>query len=174
MSYNRQPVAEDPVQIWGAVGVLFILLLFVIWLFLPDVVFATCLILHTLWGLVDWGSFHNYAAPRYNLLAMTGNNAANISYNQWINVMEQTIGILWIFLLPLTAWSLWEWYQHPGQSRFTRRPVDITRLPHIFASLSPAITRLLLMVIPENSSTAENDLNGELRLHQRLLSNNTA
>ena len=22
MSYNRQPVAEDPMQIWGAVGVL--------------------------------------------------------------------------------------------------------------------------------------------------------
>ncbi|EEE2139374.1 IncI1-type conjugal transfer protein TrbA, partial [Salmonella enterica subsp. enterica serovar Beaudesert] len=143
MSYNRQPVAEDPVQIWGAVGVLFILLLFVIWLFLPDVVFATCLILHTLWGLVDWGPFHEYAAPRYNLLAITGNNATNISYSRWLNVMDQTIGILWIFLLPLTAWSLWEWYQHPGQSRFTRRPVDITRLPHIFASLSPAITPVI-------------------------------
>ena len=72
MSYNRQPVAEDPMQIWGAVGVLLILLLFVIWLFLPEVVYASCLILHTLWGLVDWGPFHNYAAPRYNLLAMTG------------------------------------------------------------------------------------------------------
>lgn len=139
MSYNRQPVAEDPMQIWGAVGVLLILLLFVIWLFLPEVVYASCLILHTLWGLVDWGPFHNYAAPRYNLLAMTGNNAANISYSQWVNVMEQTIGILWMYLLPVTLWCLWEWYQHPGQSRFTRRPVDITRLPHIFASLSPAI-----------------------------------
>ncbi|HGE4485735.1 TPA: WbuC family cupin fold metalloprotein [Escherichia coli] len=85
MSYNRQPVAEDPMQIWGAVGVLLILLLFVIWLFLPEVVYASCLILHTLWGLVDWGPFHNYAAPRYNLLAMTGNNAANISYSQWVN-----------------------------------------------------------------------------------------
>ncbi|EBT2497503.1 TPA: IncI1-type conjugal transfer protein TrbA [Salmonella enterica] len=139
MSYNRQPVAEDPMQIWGAVGVLLILLLFVIWLFLPEVVYASCLILHTLWGLVNWGPVHNYAAPRYNLLAMTGNNAANISYNQWINVMEQTIGILWMYLLPVTPWCLWEWYQHPGQSRFTRRPVDITQLPHIFASLSPVI-----------------------------------
>ncbi|HDT2996805.1 TPA: IncI1-type conjugal transfer protein TrbA, partial [Escherichia coli] len=143
MSYNRQPVAEDPMQIWGAVGVLLILLLFVIWLFLPEVVYASCLILHTLWGLVDWGPFHNYAAPRYNLLAMTGNNAANISYSQWVNVMEQTIGILWMYLLPVTLWCLWEWYQHPGQSRFTRRPVDITRLPHIFASLSPAIAPVL-------------------------------
>lgn len=146
MSYNRQPVAEDPMQIWGAVGVLLILLLFVIWLFLPEVVYASCLILHTLWGLVDWGPFHNYAAPRYNLLAMTGNNAANISYSQWVNVMEQTIGILWMYLLPVTLWCLWEWYQHPGQSRFTRRPVDITRLPHIFASLSPAIALSLIHI----------------------------
>ena len=149
MSYNRQPVAEDPMQIWGAVGVLLILLLFVIWLFLPEVVYASCLILHTLWGLVDWGPFHNYAAPRYNLLAMTGNNAANISYSQWVNVMEQTIGILWMYLLPVTLWCLWEWYQHPGQSRFTRRPVDITRLPHIFASLSPAIAPVLADGDPE-------------------------
>ncbi|MGC6746892.1 hypothetical protein ACP0HM_35620 [Escherichia coli] len=81
-------------------------------------VYASCLILHTLWGLVDWGPFHNYAAPRYNLLAMTGNNAANISYSQWVNVMEQTIGILWMYLLPVTLWCLWEWYQHPGQKPF--------------------------------------------------------
>lgn len=88
-SYNRQPVAEDPMQIWGAVGVLLILL-FVIWLFLPEVVYTSCLILHTLW---DWstGDHFIYAAPRYNLLAMTGNNAANISYSQWVNVAEQTI-----------------------------------------------------------------------------------
>ncbi len=57
MSYNRQPVAEDPMQIWGAVGVLLILLLFVIWLFLPEVVYASCLILHTLWGLVTGDHF---------------------------------------------------------------------------------------------------------------------
>lgn len=136
MSYVRQPVGEDPLQVWGAVGALFILFLVVVWLFLPEVVYATCLILHTLWGFIDWGPFHEYAAPRYNLLAITGNNATNISFSQWLNVMDQTISILWIFLLPLTAWSLWEWYQHPGQSRFTRRPVDITRLPHIFAPLS--------------------------------------
>lgn len=41
MSYNRQPVAEDPMQIWGAVGTLLTLLLFVIWLFLPEVVYAS-------------------------------------------------------------------------------------------------------------------------------------
>ncbi|EAM3112161.1 hypothetical protein DMT57_20615 [Salmonella enterica] len=72
MSYVRQPVGEDPLQVWGAVGALFILFLVVVWLFLPEVVYATCLILHTLWGFIDWGPFHEYAAPRYNLLAITG------------------------------------------------------------------------------------------------------
>ncbi|PKT50762.1 conjugal transfer protein TrbA, partial [Klebsiella pneumoniae] len=33
--------------------------------------------------------------------------------------------------------------------RFTRRPVDITRLPHIFASLSPAIAPVLADGDPE-------------------------
>ncbi|NZA10551.1 conjugal transfer protein TrbA, partial [Escherichia coli] len=56
---------------------------------------------------------------------------------------------LWMSLLPVTRWCLWEWYQHPGQSRFTRRPVDITRLPHIFASLSPAIAPVLADGDPE-------------------------
>ncbi|MDO1920802.1 conjugal transfer protein TrbA, partial [Escherichia coli] len=81
-------------------------LLLVIWLLLPEVVFASCMILHPLWGLVDWGPFHNYAAPRYILLAITGNNAANISYSQWVNVMQQSIGILWMSLFPVTLWCL--------------------------------------------------------------------
>ncbi|ECX4728893.1 conjugal transfer protein TrbA, partial [Salmonella enterica subsp. enterica serovar Typhimurium] len=52
MSYVRQPVGEDPLQVWGAVGALFILFLVVVWLFLPEVVYVTCLILHTLWGFI--------------------------------------------------------------------------------------------------------------------------
>ncbi len=44
MSYNRQPVAEDPMQIWGAVGVLLILLLFVIWLLDLPLYFQTSVI----------------------------------------------------------------------------------------------------------------------------------
>ena len=102
MSYNRQPVAEDPMQIWGAVGVLLILLLFVIWLFLPEVVYASCLILHTLWGLVDWGPFHNYAAPRYNLLAMTGNNAANISFG---TVNDDDFSVITVISSTSRKWS---------------------------------------------------------------------
>ncbi len=77
MSYNRQLSQKDLCEYGGAVGVLLILLLFVYMVILagsglrqlPD---------SSLWGLVDWGPFHNYAAPQYNLLAMTG-SAANIA-----------------------------------------------------------------------------------------------
>lgn len=70
---------------------------------LPEIVFASCLILHTLWGMIDWGSFHNFAAPRYNLLAITANNAATITFGQWLDVMSRTVGILWLILLPMTS-----------------------------------------------------------------------
>ncbi|ECC3917762.1 conjugal transfer protein TrbA, partial [Salmonella enterica subsp. diarizonae] len=37
-------------QVWGAVIALVIIFLFIAWLFLPELVYATCLILHFLWG----------------------------------------------------------------------------------------------------------------------------
>lgn len=143
MSYVRQPAREDPMQVWGAVIALVIIFLFIAWLFLPELVYTTCLILHVLWGLVDWWPFHSIAAPRYNLLAETANHSGEISFARWVSVMDQTIGILWMYLLPLTAWSLWEWWKHPAQSRFTRRPLDISKLPHALAPISPALAPVL-------------------------------
>ncbi|HGB0710623.1 TPA: IncI1-type conjugal transfer protein TrbA [Salmonella enterica subsp. enterica serovar Typhimurium] len=143
MSYVRQSAWEDPMQVWGAVIALVIIFLFIAWLFLPELVYATCLILHFLWGMIDLGPFHSFAAPRYNLLAETANHSGEISFARWVSVMDQTIGILWLFLVPLTAWSLWEWWKHPAQSRFTRRPLDISNLPHALAPVSPALTPVL-------------------------------
>lgn len=37
-------------NIWYIVGTICLLFALLIWLFLPDIVFATCLILHTMWG----------------------------------------------------------------------------------------------------------------------------
>ncbi|EOO4561375.1 conjugal transfer protein TrbA, partial [Escherichia coli] len=50
MSYQHSPTTEDPMNIWYIVGTICLLFAFLIWLFLPDIVFATCLILHTMWG----------------------------------------------------------------------------------------------------------------------------
>ncbi len=57
--------------------------------------------------------------------------------------MSQTVGILWLILLPMTIGFLWMWFQHPAQPRFTRRPLNIHTLPHLFSSLSPAIAPVL-------------------------------
>lgn len=63
MSYQHSPTTEDPMNIWYIVGTICLLFALLIWLFLPDIVFATCLILHTMWGMTDWGPFHHFAAP---------------------------------------------------------------------------------------------------------------
>ncbi len=80
MSYQQTSAAEDPMAIWYIVGAICLLFAIIIWRFLPEIVFASCLILHTLWGMIDWGPFHNFAAPRYNLLSITANNAATITF----------------------------------------------------------------------------------------------
>ncbi|EPD2168235.1 conjugal transfer protein TrbA, partial [Shigella flexneri] len=54
MSYQHSPTTEDPMNIWYIVGTICLLFALLIWLFLPDIVFATCLILHTMWGMTDW------------------------------------------------------------------------------------------------------------------------
>ncbi|EER5020063.1 conjugal transfer protein TrbA, partial [Escherichia coli] len=143
MSYQQTSASEAPTEIWYIVGIICLLFALLIWLFLPEIVFASCLILHTLWGMIDWGPFHSFAAPRYNLLAITANNAATVTFSQWLDVMSQTVGILWLILLPMALGFLWMWFQHPAQPRFTRRPLNIHTLPHIFSALSPAIAPVL-------------------------------
>ncbi|MCU9667684.1 hypothetical protein KSH72_027040, partial [Escherichia coli] len=54
----------------------------------------------------------------------------------------------WMSLLPFPLCCLWEWYQHPCPRRFTRTPLYLTRLPHLFASLSPALAPVLAYCSP--------------------------
>lgn len=135
--------AIDPMEYWGALAVLGLMLLLVAWLFLPEFVYWSCFILHILWGMADFGPFHTWAAPRYNLLATTANNAENVAFAQWVNVMEQTTGILMIFLIPLSATSLWSWFRHPARNWCTRRVLNIRTLPFAMEAISPAIAPVL-------------------------------
>ncbi|MBY6260103.1 conjugal transfer protein TrbA [Phytobacter diazotrophicus] len=143
MSSVRPGAAGDPMEFGAALAILGLLLLLVAWLFLPEFVFWSCFILHTLWGMVDFGPFHALAAPRYNLLATTGNNAENVSFEQWVAVMEQTTGILMVFLIPLSIASLWSWVRHPARNWYTRRVLNIHTLPFAMESISPAIAPIL-------------------------------
>ncbi len=71
MSYNRQPVAEDPCR-YGALLVSFLSCCYSSYGFLAGSGLRQLPDSSYLMGTGDWGPFHNYAAPRYNLLAMTG------------------------------------------------------------------------------------------------------
>lgn len=135
--------SNDPLEFLGALAILGIMVLLVAWLYLPEFVYWSCFILHILWGMADFGPFHTWAAPRYNLLAVTANNAQYITYDQWINVMEQTTGILMIFLIPLSITSLWSWLHHPARNWQTRRVLDISTLPFAMEAISPAISPIL-------------------------------
>lgn len=143
MSTVRPGTSIDSMDTWGAIAVIGIMLLLVAWFFLPVFVYWSCFILHILWGMVDFGPFHTWAAPRYNLLAITGNNAENVSFEQWVSVMEQTTGILMIFLIPLSTASLWSWVNHPARNWYTRRVLNIHTLPFTMESISPAIAPIL-------------------------------
>lgn len=140
---SARPGAIDPMEYWGALAVLGLMLLLVAWLFLPEFVYWSCFILHILWGMADFGPFHTWAAPRYNLLAITANNAENVAFAQWVNVMEQTTGILMIFLIPLSIASLWSWFRHPARNWYTRRVLNIRTLPFAMEAISPAIAPVL-------------------------------
>lgn len=140
---SSRPGTTDPMELMGALAVLGVMLCLVAWLFLPEFVYWSCLILHTLWGMADFGPFHAWVAPRYNLLAITGNNAENVSFEQWVNVMEQTTGILMVFLIPLATVSLWSWVRHPARNWQTRRVLNISTLPFAMEAISPAIAPIL-------------------------------
>lgn len=140
---SSRPGTTDPMELMGALAVLGVMLCLVAWLFLPEFVYWSCLILHTLWGMADFGPFHAWVAPRYNLLAITGNNAEKVSFEQWVNVMEQTTGILMVFLIPLATVSLWGWVRHPARNWQTRRVLNISTLPFAMEAISPAIAPIL-------------------------------
>jgi len=137
------PGNTDPIDIFGAFAILGLMLLLIAWLFLPEFVYWSCFILHILWGMVDFGPFHTWAAPRYNLLASTANNAGNISFEEWVSVMEQTTGIMMVFLIPLSTVSLWSWARHPSRNWYTRRVLNIRTLPFAMEAISPALAPIL-------------------------------
>lgn len=140
---SAHPGNTDPIDIFGAFAILGLMLLLIAYLFLPEFVYWSCFILHILWGMVDFGPFHTWAAPRYNLLAITANNAGNISYQQWVSVMEQTTGIMMVFLIPLSTVSLWSWARHPARNWYTRRVLNIRTLPFAMEAISPALAPIL-------------------------------
>ncbi|EOK4151756.1 hypothetical protein ACMFGD_24295 (plasmid) [Escherichia coli] len=128
-----------------AMIIISIILFLVVWL--KGTVYATCAFLHSCWGILlalpqDF-ALHRLAAEKYNLLAETAARADSITAAEWLDVMAETVTILYAVLLPLGLLLLYIWWGHPSRSRFSRRRVSITTLPHMLAPLSPALQYIL-------------------------------
>ncbi|POT23952.1 conjugal transfer protein TrbA [Citrobacter freundii] len=135
--------------------------------------------LYYLWYLADFASIHTYVAGKINLLAWASNRVEDLSLGEFLEVMNQTAGILYVFMLPVTVYGLVATRNHPLS--ITRRKIDIHTLPKIMSTFSPAIipalqygdpkTQLLSRDPPEHRSAMTPDefaISHKLVIGQRL------
>ncbi|EAT7290978.1 conjugal transfer protein TrbA [Salmonella enterica] len=135
--------------------------------------------LYYLWYLADFASIHTYVAGKINLLAWASNRGEDLSLGEFLEVMNQTAGILYVFMLPVTVYGLVATRNHPLS--ITRRKIDIHTLPKIMSTFSPAIipalqygdpkTQLLNVDPPEHRSGMTPDefaISHKLVIGQRL------
>lgn len=141
--------------------------------------YACCAMLYYLWYLADFASIHTYVAGKINLLAWASNRVEDLSLGEFLEVMNQTAGILYVFMLPVTVYGLVATRNHPLS--ITRRKIDIHTLPKIMSTFSPAIipalqygdpkTQLLNVDPPEHRSAMTPDefaISHKLVIGQRL------
>ncbi|EKK8399908.1 conjugal transfer protein TrbA [Salmonella enterica] len=141
--------------------------------------YACCAMLYYLWYLADFASIHTYVAGKINLLAWASNRVEDLSLGEFLEVMNQTAGILYVFMLPVTVYGLVATRNHPLS--ITRRKIDIHTLPKIMSTFSPAIipalqygdpkTQLLNVDPPEHHSAMTPDefaISHKLVIGQRL------
>ncbi|EFS7707376.1 conjugal transfer protein TrbA [Salmonella enterica] len=141
--------------------------------------YACCAMLYYLWYLADFASIHTYVAGKINLLAWASNRVEELSLGEFLEVMNQTAGILYVFMLPVTVYGLVTTRNHPLS--ITRRKIDIHTLPKIMSTFSPAIipalqygdpkTQLLNVDPPEHRSAMTPDefaISHKLVIGQRL------
>ncbi|EIF0223519.1 conjugal transfer protein TrbA [Salmonella enterica] len=141
--------------------------------------YACFAMLYYLWYLADFASIHTYVAGKINLLAWASNRVEDLSLGEFLEVMNQTAGILYVFMLPVTVYGLVATRNHPLS--ITRRKIDIHTLPKIMSTFSPAIipalqygdpkTQLLNVDPPEHRSAMTPDefaISHKLVIGQRL------
>lgn len=120
----------------GAVGL--ILMLIIVSLFLRELVIRiVTTILYFLWQLADFPHIHQFVAGRINILARVHNDAENVSWSQFIDVLNFTGSILLVALIPLAIVGVIAVRRH--QASRTSRPLNINTLPGIMARISPSI-----------------------------------
>ncbi|WP_181409086.1 conjugal transfer protein TrbA [Serratia sp. SRS-8-S-2018] len=133
---------------------------FLLWIYQPPVMYGCCWLLYQLWSLCDFPRVHNQVAEKLNLLAWAGSQVNQLSWGQFIDVMNHTAGILLAPMVLIVMGGLLMVRNHPRNQ--TRRHIDVYTLPHIMARFSPSIipalcygdkkTQLLNVDPPEHRS----------------------
>lgn len=113
------------------------------WLFFDSFVYFTCWVLYWLWMIVDFQQIHPWVASKINLLANLANRAKMATFQEWLMVMNQTSGILFVGLLPLVFTSGFGLAQHPRLAFRSKRLINIHTLPQLVSSFAPAVIPVL-------------------------------
>lgn len=119
-------------------------------------------LLYWLWNIADFPRTHTYATWRINLLARTHNNAPDVTWSEFFDVLDVTASILMIVFIPLMMTGIIVVRRH--QASRTRRDISIHTLPRIMSAFSPSIIpaltygdkkQQLLNVDPEEHRSAQ-------------------
>lgn len=115
------------------------------WLFFDSFVYGSCWVLYWLWTAVDVPRIHNWAGGKINLLADTANHADSVTFDEWLNVMNATSGILLLFLVPIVVASFIALAQHPVLAFRSKRPINVHTLPGLVSGFAPSVMPVLAM-----------------------------
>lgn len=155
---NRPPqtaMESDQAQLFLSVCAF----LFLCWLFFDLFVYWTSWVLYWLWMLVDFPSIHVWAGGKINLLASLANHAKQATFDEWLDVMNQTSGVLMVLLLPLVLISGFGLAQHPMLPFRSKRLINIHTLPGLVSAFSPSVIPVLAASGPDglmNDTTPAN------------------
>ncbi|MFA0921422.1 hypothetical protein ALP73_01128 [Pseudomonas coronafaciens pv. garcae] len=109
------------------------------WLFFDYFVFWSSWLLYWLWLMIDFPFTHVWIASKANLLVQLANNAKAVSFDQWLEVMNQTSGILFVFLAPIVLLSCWSLALHPMLPFRSKRLINAKTLPKLVSGFAPSI-----------------------------------
>ncbi|MBD8792731.1 conjugal transfer protein [Pseudomonas syringae] len=135
---NRQPAGSmdgDQAQLLMALAGILILCV----MFFDIFVFWTSWILYWLWIMIDVGPLHSWVAGKANLLVKLSQTAETATFDAWLSVMNQTSGILFLFLGPIVLMSAISLAQHPMLPFRSKRLVNAKTLPKLVSSFAPSV-----------------------------------
>ncbi|MBX8493192.1 conjugal transfer protein [Pseudomonas cichorii] len=113
--------------------------LFLCWIFFDSFVYWTSWILYWLWLMIDFGPTHQWVAIKANILVHLANNAKTVSFEAWLEGMNQTSGILFLFVIPIVLLSSWSLALHPMLPFRSKRLINAKTLPKLVSGFSPSI-----------------------------------